>query len=115
MTSRINHLVKEHKQMARTLVTLWRIIKNLSGFKTDKNLSAIEFGDRQLIEGKKCVKEFCKQFVKHPTMQNRGKRAILRTLRNLSRDRQELSFEQSAVANAINNAKPVYAHAEEAR
>ena len=40
------------------------------------------------------------QFVEHTTVQNRGKRAILRTLRNLSRDRQE----QSAVA--INNAKP---------
>ena len=39
-------------------------------------------------------------------MQNRSKRAILRTLRNLNRDRQELSYEQSAEANAINNAKP---------
>ena len=104
MNSRINHLVNEHKRTkylehleccSLSLKKLCRIIKNLSGFKTDKNLSAIEFGDRQHIERKKCAKEFCKQFVEHPTMQKREKIATLGTLRNLSRDRQELPFKQS--------------------
>ena len=96
--------------MARTLSLspkkLWRTIKNLSGLKIDKNLTAIELGDRQQIESRKCTKEFCKQFVEHPTVHDRGQRAILRTLRNLNRGRQKLSFEQPAVSNAFNNAKP---------
>ena len=77
-----------------------KILGNLSASKTNKNFTAIEFGDRQHIEKrKKCVREFYKQFVEHPTTQNMGKRATLRTLRNLSRDRQELLFEQFEVAN----------------
>ena len=56
--------------------------------------------------GKKCPKEFCKQFVEHPITQNKGKETTLRTIRNLTVDRQGLSIEQSDMANAINNAKP---------
>ena len=76
-------------------------IKNLSGSKTNINRTAIKFGDRQHTEGKKCAKEFCKQFVEHPTTQNKCKRATLRTIRNLSIDRQWLSFSQSDVANDL--------------
>ena len=55
MNSRINYLMNDYKRtISSQKKKLWKTIKNLSGSKTNKNRTAIEFGDGQHIEGKMC-------------------------------------------------------------
>ena len=85
---------------------LWSTIKSVSGSKRNTNLSTISFNNIQHVDVKKCALQLCRQFIEHPSSQNRTKRAVIRRSKNLKRDLQPLSFTSSEVEAIISKSKP---------
>ncbi|XP_073841483.1 uncharacterized protein [Musca autumnalis] len=85
---------------------LWSTIKNLSGSNKNRNLPAIAFNNITYSDAKKCATQFCRQFIEHPSSQNRSRRAVFRRCKSLKRDLQPISFTSSEVERIISKSKP---------
>ena len=114
LTSTIHKLVNEHRrtkwlshieQCPTGSKKLWTTIRGISGKTPSTSRTAITFNDQTFLENKKCATQFNRQFVEHPSENNKLIRPVLRKLKALKSDLHGPAFSSREVLNAIGSAK----------